>query len=136
MVKLCLLAFVAGFVLREEMLVASQSTQRPLGERPDSTWQEKYGGQLDQAFSGPLSFSHIPYALCLQDETATFDVAILGMPFDTSVSYRTGCEFLPCRLSGYLTTVRVTAERVLDLTPSVPEVEGSVQPTVIQCSGG
>jgi agmatinase len=92
MVKSSLLVFVTGLVLCDQAFVA-QGTQTLLGERPDPTWREKYGGQLDQPFSGPLSFSHLPYALCLQDETAMFDIAILGMPFDTSVSYRTGCDF-------------------------------------------
>jgi hypothetical protein len=54
------------------------------------TWKEKYGDQIDQAFSGPLSFSHLPYARCLEDEGTLFDIAILGMPFDTAVSYRPG----------------------------------------------
>jgi len=54
------------------------------------TWGEKYGAQFDQAFSGPLSFSHLPYVLCLEDTKTSFDIAILGMPFDTAVTYRPG----------------------------------------------
>lgn len=98
MVKLLpLLAFAVRLRLlcRGEQIVVpvaakGQDAQTPLGEWPEPTWHEKYGGQLDQPFSGPLSFSHLPYALCLQDEAAIFDIAILGMPFDTSVSYRPG----------------------------------------------
>jgi hypothetical protein len=87
-------AFVAGLGLPvcAEVLVGARNTQAPYGELPVPTWGEKYGAQYDQPFSGPLSFSHLPYALCLQDETALFDIAILGMPFDTSVSYRPGCD--------------------------------------------
>ena len=54
------------------------------------TWFEKYGPQIDQTFSGPLSFSHLPYARCLQEESTDFDIAVLGLPFDTAVSYRPG----------------------------------------------
>ncbi|KAI0669775.1 Arginase/deacetylase [Trametes maxima] len=59
------------------------------------TWSEKYGKQIDQPFSGPLSFSHLPYSRCLEDEGAEFDVAVLGMPFDTAVTYRPGARFGP-----------------------------------------
>jgi len=55
-----------------------------------TTWTEKYGSQYDMLFSGPLSFSHLPYSKCLEQEESVFDVAILGIPFDTSVSYRPG----------------------------------------------
>ena len=54
------------------------------------TWVEKYGPQIDLTFSGPLSFSHLPYVRCLQEESTDFDIAILGLPFDTGVSHRPG----------------------------------------------
>ena len=59
------------------------------------TCLEKYGKQIDQVFSGPLSFSHLPYSRCLEDESAQFDIALLGMPFDTAVTYRPGARFGP-----------------------------------------
>ena len=59
------------------------------------TWLEKYGKQIDQVFSGPLSFSHLPYSRCLEDESAQYDIALLGMPFDTAVTYRPGARFGP-----------------------------------------
>ncbi len=54
------------------------------------TWSEKYGIQVDQPFSGPLSFSHLPYVQCLDNASVDFDITILGLPFDTAVSYRPG----------------------------------------------
>lgn len=54
------------------------------------TWAEKYGTQFDQSFSGPLSFSHLPYFRCLENEAASFDIAVIGLPFDTAVTYRPG----------------------------------------------
>jgi agmatinase len=54
------------------------------------TWAEKYGTQFDQSFSGPLSFSHLPYFRCLENEAVSFDIAVIGLPFDTAVTYRPG----------------------------------------------
>ena len=48
-------------------------------------WLDKYGPQVDLGYTGPLSFSHLEYARCLQEPNTTFDVAVLGMPFDTTV---------------------------------------------------
>jgi Arginase family len=59
------------------------------------TWHEKYGTQPDLAFTGPLAFSHLPYIRCLEDASPTFDIALLGMPFDTAVTYRPGARFGP-----------------------------------------
>ncbi|KAI0053433.1 Arginase/deacetylase [Auriscalpium vulgare] len=59
------------------------------------TWLEKYGPQADLVYTGPLSFSHLEYARCLEDEAAAFDIAVLGMPFDTAVTYRPGTRFGP-----------------------------------------
>ncbi|KAI0066416.1 Arginase/deacetylase [Artomyces pyxidatus] len=61
----------------------------------DLTWLEKYGPQSDMVFTGPLSFSHLEYARCLEDASKDFDIAILGMPFDTAVTYRPGTRFGP-----------------------------------------
>ncbi|TRM61274.1 hypothetical protein BD626DRAFT_570930 [Schizophyllum amplum] len=58
-------------------------------------WTSKYGSQEDLGYSGPLSFSHMPYTRCLDDASAQFDIAILGFPFDTTVSYRPGARFGP-----------------------------------------
>lgn len=62
------------------------------------TWVEKYGPQFDLAYSGPLSFAHLPYAKCLEATNASrpFDIAILGVPFDSAVSYRPSARFGPC----------------------------------------
>ncbi|KAI0784994.1 arginase family-domain-containing protein [Abortiporus biennis] len=63
--------------------------------RDEYEWLTKYGKQVDQPFSGPLSFSHLPYAKCLESVTTKYDIAILGMPFDTGVTYRSGARFGP-----------------------------------------
>jgi agmatinase len=68
----------------------SNSIDDPLGTEEDKTWTEKYGRQIDLPFSGPLAFSHLPYHRCLDQSNVLFDIAVLGMPFDTAVTYRPG----------------------------------------------
>ncbi|KLT44411.1 Arginase/deacetylase [Cutaneotrichosporon oleaginosum] len=58
-------------------------------------WQEKYGGTPDLAFSGVAGFGRLPWERCLEKPGYGFDIAVLGMPFDTSVSYRPGARFGP-----------------------------------------
>jgi len=69
------------------------------------TWSEKYGAQPDLVFSGPLAFSHLPYFRCLENDTLSFDIALLGMPFDTTVTYRPGARFGP-------TGIRIGSRRI------------------------
>ncbi|KAF9245904.1 arginase family-domain-containing protein [Melanogaster broomeanus] len=73
---------------------AQQQPLHDLHDQPE-TWLSKYGKQIDQVFSGPLAFSHLDYVRCLEDESAAFDIAVLGMPFDTGTSYRPGARFGP-----------------------------------------
>jgi len=76
----------------------SQQTplESPLRDNDDaSAWLLKYGKQDDLTYTGPLSFSHIDYARCLEDTSQIFDIAILGMPFDTAVTHRPGARFGP-----------------------------------------
>ncbi|KAJ7581066.1 Arginase/deacetylase [Mycena floridula] len=72
-------------------LVASDASI-DVGEEP---WTSKYGAQNDLSYTGILSFSHFPYARCLEDASKPFDIAILGLPFDTTTSYRPGARFGP-----------------------------------------
>lgn len=41
-------------------------------------------------FSGISTFAHLPHVRCLTTPNELFDIAILGAPFDTAVSYRPG----------------------------------------------
>jgi agmatinase len=69
--------------------------QAPLQDPTSEPWLAKYGAQIDQPFSGPLSFAHLPYARCLEQPGRALDVALLGLPFDTAVTYRPGARFGP-----------------------------------------
>lgn len=41
-------------------------------------------------FSGISTFAHLKHVKCLTTPSELFDIAILGAPFDTAVSYRPG----------------------------------------------
>jgi len=51
--------------------------------------------EFDTAYAGITTFAHLPFINCLhptyKDEAKEkFDIAIVGAPFDTSVTYRPG----------------------------------------------
>jgi agmatinase len=60
---------------------------------PLATLKERW--DADWAFSGVSTFAHAPHFKCLVDPSRSFDIGIIGAPFDTAVSYRTGARFGP-----------------------------------------
>ncbi|KAF7436096.1 hypothetical protein PC9H_002922 [Pleurotus ostreatus] len=87
-----LLSLVYAHQTTEQAAFTSVQDPIDISKEP---WTSKYGLQHDLGFTGPLSFSHLPYARCLQDASNKFDIAILGFPFDTTTSYRPGARFGP-----------------------------------------
>ncbi|KAK0619191.1 arginase family-domain-containing protein [Immersiella caudata] len=53
------------------------------------------GTQADSVFSGISTFGRLPYQNCLQHQSAEYDIAFIGAPFDTGTSYRPGARFGP-----------------------------------------
>ena len=49
--------------------------------------------KIQWGFSGISTFAHLPHVKCLTAQDVEFDIGIVGVPFDTAVSYRPG-EFL------------------------------------------
>ena len=50
----------------------------------------------DLPFSQPVTFAHLPWQRCFSLSHATpLDIAIVGFPYDTSTSYRSGARFGP-----------------------------------------
>lgn len=47
------------------------------------------------AFAGVTTFSQLPHAQCLTETGPVDDILIVGFPFDTATSYRTGTRFGP-----------------------------------------
>jgi len=89
--RILLLFGIASILVQAE----HQAPQLVSSNIKPETWLSKYGKPIDQPFSGFLSFSHIPHSVCLEDESTPFDIAILGFPFDTGVSFRPGARFGP-----------------------------------------
>lgn len=61
----------------------------PVGTDLNTVW-----GQ-DWPFSGINTYAHLPHKKCLLDTDIDFDVGIIGVPFDSTVSYRPGARFGP-----------------------------------------
>ncbi|KAL4927376.1 agmatinase [Aspergillus undulatus] len=47
------------------------------------------------SFSGHASFAHLKPVKCLVEPDERYDIAVIGAPFDTAVSYRPGARFGP-----------------------------------------
>ena len=81
-----------------------------LSSNPNDPWKAKYQDTADLPFSGFPSFAQLPFAKCLDEPDIKYDVAILGAPFDSLVTYRPGARFGPfgiragCKL--YLSIIR------------------------------
>ncbi|KIS70700.1 uncharacterized protein UMAG_01858 [Mycosarcoma maydis] len=71
----------------------------PLVEFPsndiDDPWTKKYSGVAKPAYSGVNTYAHLPTVKCLDDPSQLFDVAVLGIPYDLTVTYRPGARFGP-----------------------------------------
>lgn len=50
---------------------------------------------LQWGFAGISTFAHLEYTSCLTKPSESFDIAIVGAPFDTTVGYRPGARFGP-----------------------------------------
>ncbi|KAK3322484.1 arginase family-domain-containing protein [Apodospora peruviana] len=55
--------------------------------------ERKWG--FEWSFSGISSFAHLKHVKCLTTPSELFDIGIIGVPFDTAVSYRPGARFGP-----------------------------------------
>jgi agmatinase len=95
-----LLIVLSSFFLKYIVSAHSYSQQQHFHSDPTidlstEPWFSKYGAQEDLDFSGHLSFSHLAAAKCLENNSTLFDIAILGFPFDNTVTYRPGARFGP-----------------------------------------
>lgn len=46
-------------------------------------------------FQGINTFAHLPHEKCLMNRDLQYDIALIGVPFDTATSYRSGARFGP-----------------------------------------
>ncbi|KAF2745423.1 Arginase/deacetylase [Sporormia fimetaria CBS 119925] len=66
--------------------------QQPFSQEKLKDLEKKWAA--DWAFSGISRFAHLPHVHCLT-RPESFDIGIIGAPFDTAVSYRPGARFGP-----------------------------------------
>ncbi|EPE35799.1 Arginase/deacetylase [Glarea lozoyensis ATCC 20868] len=67
-------------------------SEPPFNRKSDVTREEdlKLRWEFDWSFGGISTFAHLPHVKCLTNPDVGYDVAIIGVPFDTAVSYRPG----------------------------------------------
>ncbi|RMJ12795.1 hypothetical protein BHE90_013213 [Fusarium euwallaceae] len=70
-------------------------------DHDDKEWTKEELDELEAKwgyewpFAGINTFAHLNHVKCLTEPTEPFDIAIVGAPFDTAVSYRPGARFGP-----------------------------------------
>jgi agmatinase len=89
-------------------------TQPPAGP-PD--------GRTVPRFAGPDTFARLPRLL----DVGAADVALLGIPFDSGVSYRPGARFGPAAVRAGSKLLR-PYNPALDVQPWVSRMPGSASP--------
>ncbi|KAK0966818.1 hypothetical protein LTR91_016350 [Friedmanniomyces endolithicus] len=92
------LVFAAAFATLSRFATAhtaaaTEHTQEPFVGWTQDDLDAKWG--TDWGFTGISTFAHLPHTRCLQHPETPYDIAILGAPFDTAVSYRPGARFGP-----------------------------------------
>lgn len=69
--------------------------QTPIGSNSDEEIDRVSRWTAGYSFTGIQTFAHLPHKQCLVEQDAPFDLAVIGVPFDTSVAYRPGARFGP-----------------------------------------
>ncbi|EPE28806.1 Arginase/deacetylase [Glarea lozoyensis ATCC 20868] len=88
----------AKFLLVSGVISGVISHQIPLHEQdytPDSVEELERKWGFEWGFGGVNTFAHLEHLKCLTNPDALFDIGVLGVPFDTAVSYRPGARFGP-----------------------------------------
>lgn len=62
-------------------------------ENLEPTLEDMWGGYWP--FQGISTFAHLEHHTCLIDQDTNYDLAVIGVPFDTATSYRPGARFGP-----------------------------------------
>ena len=71
----------------------AEDSQQPFVGWTREDLDAKWG--TDWGYTGISTFAHLDTARCLQYPETEYDIAILGVPFDTAVTYRPGARFGP-----------------------------------------
>lgn len=71
----------------------AEDRQKPFVGWTQDDLDAKWG--TDWGYTGISTFAHLDHHRCLQYPDVEYDIAILGAPFDTAVTYRPGARFGP-----------------------------------------
>ncbi|EKD17612.1 uncharacterized protein L3040_006734 [Drepanopeziza brunnea f. sp. 'multigermtubi'] len=86
-------------VRAREMRAGEGAEAKKMGEEggfvPDGKEELERKWGFEWGFNGVNSFAHLEHVKCLTKPETRFDIGILGVPFDTAVSYRPGARFGP-----------------------------------------
>ncbi|KAK6358244.1 hypothetical protein TWF730_007594 [Orbilia blumenaviensis] len=88
-----LVAFLA--LLQASSLISAHSTHHEEDIDPERLQELRRKWSDDWSFSGISTFAHLPHIKCLMNPYVAYDIAIIGAPFDTAVTYRPGARFGP-----------------------------------------
>ncbi|TIA61908.1 Arginase/deacetylase [Aureobasidium pullulans] len=72
---------------------AQQAHDHAAIQRQERELADKWGPAW--SFAGLTTFAHLPYTQCLNNLRQRYDIAIVGAPFDTATTYRSGARFGP-----------------------------------------
>lgn len=93
-----------SLILAPRLTVFASPVQRPLDQHFEviqSISQHSHNDEFilkptaEYAFSGITTFHRLPERKCLQEDGVSDDILIIGVPFDTATSYRSGTRFGP-----------------------------------------
>jgi hypothetical protein len=88
--------FVPMVVLPITLAYPATSGQWPLLKSEETDHEEfDLEPNANYAFSGITTFSQLPAIECLAEDGPVDDILVVGFPFDTATSYRTGTRFGP-----------------------------------------
>lgn len=95
------LAAVATSVLLVSQTLAHQNVFHQEGASPDPFASNSKRPVLSKdsyvpSFSGISTFAHLPYVQCWEENVPDdYDIAVMGVPYDIGVTFRTGARFGP-----------------------------------------
>ncbi|CAO3651429.1 unnamed protein product [Cunninghamella blakesleeana] len=83
-------------LLSTSLLFITSSFSIPLEKRElQHPYNTEFSFEATGAFNGIATFAHLPYERCLENPNQNYDIAVVGIPFDTATSYRPGARFGP-----------------------------------------
>ncbi len=94
--SICATGSLAHFLdsVDEQLSLAAQSTNDTEISKERQAELDLLWGN-DWPFTGINTFAHLPHTKCLLRPNEKYDIAVIGVPFDTAVSYRPGTRFGP-----------------------------------------